>query len=134
MSEQMSMPTMMGLHNVRIAVSDLDRSAAWYCETFGLAHEDDFIEDGIRTGTVLLHPNGKARVILYHAPERAAAFAGFDPVAFEIGGLEELKVWSKHLTELGVEHKLYEGTLGSVIKGITDPDGIMTRLYTAEKQ
>jgi catechol 2,3-dioxygenase-like lactoylglutathione lyase family enzyme len=129
-----SVPPLAGLHNVRIAVSDLAKSTEWYTTTFGLAHEVDFIENGVHTGTSLLHPSGRARVILYHSPERAGALAGFDPIAFDIANLEDMYEWDAHLTSLGIAHKApYQGHLGTAMPGITDPDGIQIRLYTHER-
>lgn len=127
-------PTLSGIHNVRIAVSDLAASTQWYEETFGLQNEVDFIEHGVHTGTSLLHPNKRARVILFQSRERAEQLSGFDPIAFEIPTLADLYEWHEHLTALGIEHKApYQGHLGTVIPAIKDPDGIQIRLYTAER-
>lgn len=134
MPNRAATPPVAGLHNVRIAVSDLTTSTEWYTRIFGLTHEVDFIEHDVHTGTSLLHPTGHARVILYHSVERAAALSGFDPIAFEIASLADLYAWDEHLTNVGVPHKPpYQGHLGTVIPGITDPDGIQIRLYTAER-
>jgi len=64
------------------------------------------------------------------APERAAAMAGFDPLALCVPTAQALKAWQQRLDDLGEPHGgIVTGHAGSVLVGLRDPDGIEIRLY-----
>lgn len=72
-------------------------------------------------------------VALREQPTAAAGAAGFDPVSFAVTDRDAALAWAEHLDHLGVEHSaVAAGTLGWTLD-IADPDGIIIRLYSADR-
>lgn len=85
-------------------------------------------------GVALRDPKGTVRLAVRFAPQRAAALAGFDPIALAVAGRTELESWARHLDELNVPYDgIVSGHVGWLITGLHDPDGIEVRLYTFEE-
>jgi hypothetical protein len=69
-----------------------------------------------------------------HDPRRAAALAGFDPIALGVPTHADLEAWVSRLDALGQPHGgIVTGHRGWVLVGLHDPDGIEVRLYTIER-
>ena len=51
-------PELDGVHHVKLPVSDLDRSRAWYESRLGYQAGTEFVENGTMMGVVMMHPNG----------------------------------------------------------------------------
>ncbi len=125
------MSALRGLHHVKLPVADVVRSRDWYARVLGFVPDIDFVEDGTLMGVAMHDPGGTVRLALRHDPQRAAAFAGFDPIAFGAPGTAELEAWRSRLDELGEPHGgIGAGHDGSMLAGLHDPDGIEVRLYT----
>jgi catechol 2,3-dioxygenase-like lactoylglutathione lyase family enzyme len=119
-----------GFHHVKLPVSDVQRSLGWYERVLGLRVKIEFVEEGILKGVALADPGEAAEIALRHDPERAAWFAGFDPVALCVPTADALRAWQRRLDELGEPHGgIVAGHAGSVLVGLHDPDGIEIRLY-----
>lgn len=87
----------------------------------------------VRGLTGLLPGSPPVAVALREHPTAAAGAAGFDPVSFAVTDLAGAIAWAEHLDHLGVEHShVAEATLGWTLD-IADPDGIIIRLYSAER-
>jgi len=126
----MDMP-LAGFHHVKLPVSDVARSRDWYARVLDLHTVLEFVEEGILMGVALGDPAGTASVALRHDPARAAAMAGFDPIALLVPTRDELSAWEQRLNNLGEPHGgIITGHAGWVIVGLHDPDGIEIRLYT----
>jgi catechol 2,3-dioxygenase-like lactoylglutathione lyase family enzyme len=125
------MPELSGIHHVKLPVTDLDRSRCWYESVLGLHVEIEFTEDGVVRGLALADAPGTIRLALRHDPARAAAAAGFDPLAIAVPTTAAVQAWREHLDRLGQPHggvvTGHHG--GSVLIGLHDPDGIEIRLY-----
>jgi len=65
-----------------------------------------------------------------HAPERAAAMAGFDPIAIGVPTGDKVVAWRQRLDDLGVPHGgIVSGHFGAkLLVGLHDPDGLEIRL------
>jgi catechol-2,3-dioxygenase len=97
----------------------------------GLRIEIEFVEDGVLRGLALADASGRLRLALRLDPVRAAALAGFDPIALEVPKRDDVEAWRGRLDDLGQPHggviTGHKG--GSVLVGLHDPDGIEIRLY-----
>lgn len=128
-------PSLTGLHNIRVPVSDLPRSIEWYERVFGFEELMEFTNQGTRTGMVMTHPSG-ARLILMIDPETASAMSGEapgkGPIALGVADQAQLEAWLEHLRAIGLDVSSYQGHLGWIIPHIVDPDGLEIRIYTDE--
>jgi catechol-2,3-dioxygenase len=90
----------------------------------------EFVESGVLMGVGMYDPTGSVGLALRHDPVRAAALAGFDPVALRVPTPAALDAWLKRLEDLGEPHGgVITGHAGRVLVGLRDPDGIEVRLY-----
>ncbi|WP_409331582.1 VOC family protein [Trujillonella humicola] len=125
---------MNGFHHVKLPVSDVVRSRDWYLSVLGLAVEIEFVEDGVLMGVALRDRTGTVSLAARLDPERAAALAGFDPVAVGVPTRSDLEEWAERLDTLGEPHGgIVTGHEGWALVGLHDPDGIEVRLYTTER-
>ncbi len=125
------MPDLSGFHHIKLPVADLGRSRDWYTSVLGLRVEIEFVEDGVLHGLALADANGRLGLALRLDPVRAAALAGFDPVALQVPERGDVEAWRARLDDLGQPHGgVVTGHRGgSVLVGLHDPDGIEIRLY-----
>jgi catechol-2,3-dioxygenase len=124
-------PTLAGVHHLKLPVSDLDRSMAWYGRCLGYQVAIEFREHGRRTGVSMVHPDGGPWLGLVHAPERARAAAGFDYFSIGVPDRSSLESLAAHLTELGEQHAgVHFATVGWILPMLHDPDGHEVRFYT----
>jgi catechol 2,3-dioxygenase-like lactoylglutathione lyase family enzyme len=121
---------LVGIHHVKLPVSDLVRSRAWYGDVLGFETALEFVEDGEVRGVALHRDGCQPQIALRQDPERARAWSGFDPVALLVPDRESVDRWSAALHEQGEPHDVVRGHLGgAVLVGLHDPDGIEIRLY-----
>jgi catechol 2,3-dioxygenase-like lactoylglutathione lyase family enzyme len=127
-------PQLDGVHHLKLPVSDIDRSCAWYETRLGYRVSKEFVEDGRVMGVGMTHPAGGPGLALRLDPAKAAAAAGFD--YFSIGvptraGLESL---AARLAKLGETNaSVHAASTGWILPGIHDPDGHEVRFYTTEQ-
>ena len=124
-------PALEGIHHLKLPVRDLDRSLAWYQDRLGYETMHEFIEDGVRMGIAMTHPNGGPDLAIRLDPERAQAAAGFDYFAIGVPGREAIESLAAVLTERGDHHDgVLRTPVGWVLLGVQDPDGHAVRFYT----
>ncbi|MFG2074033.1 Glyoxalase/Bleomycin resistance protein/Dioxygenase superfamily protein [Nonomuraea maritima] len=122
--------TLNGFHHVKLPVADVERSRDWYERVLGLRVFIEFVEDGELMGVALRDANNVVDVALRQDPVRAAAMAGFDPMALCVPTLRDLKAWQQRLDDLSEPHGgIVTGHVGQVLVGLHDPDGIEIRFY-----
>ena len=124
--------TVTGFHHVKLPVSDVARSRAWYERVLGLETLIEFEEEGVVRGVALRLPDGGvAGIALREDPTRAAGLAGFDPVALLVPEREQVEHWRARLDDHGETHGgIVTGHGGGkVLVGLRDPDGLEVRLY-----
>ena len=125
------MGELQGFHHVKLPVSDLARSREWYERVLGLQVYAEFVEDGVVMGVALCDAAATIDLALRHDPVRAAALAGFDPIALAVATRDGVQDWAHRLDELGIPHGgVVTGHRGgAVLVGLRDLDGVEIRLY-----
>ena len=123
---------LLGLHHLRLPVSDVSRSSDWYTQVFDFEARMVVEEEDRLVGIVVSHRSGLT-LGLHHTPVLARTLRGFCPFAFSITTVDELIRWCTHLDTLGVDHSApTEGHLGWYVE-VPDPDGIIIGLNTVGK-
>ena len=124
-------PSLAGVHHLKLPVRDLARSREWYASRLGYEVELEFVEDGKLMGIAMRHPNGGPDFGLRLDPERAEAAAGFDYFSIGVPDRESIEAIAAHMTELGEEHAgVHRATAGWIMPLLHDPDGHEVRFYT----
>jgi Glyoxalase/Bleomycin resistance protein/Dioxygenase superfamily len=79
MNAAITPPRPLGVHHVKVPVTDLGRSRAWYESVFGIEMMIEFPDDDGTVRGVAYAPINQLTLSLREDPERAAALAGFHP-------------------------------------------------------
>ena len=126
-----SAPSLDGIHHLKLPVTDLGRSLAWYRHRLGYEVMQEFVEGGVVMGVAMAHPNGGPALALRLDPDRARAAAGFDYFAIGVPGHDAIDALAARLAALGDAHAGVQRTpVGWVLPGTHDPDGHEVRFYT----
>jgi len=126
------MPELAGIHHVKFAVSDIERSVAWYERVFGFKVTMEFKdEQGIVRGSVgQLAGLDRTLLAFRENKELSEAVTGFDPVSFAVEDRADVEAWVAHLNEQGVENSgLRIAAIGYIVF-FHDPDGIKLHVYS----
>ena len=125
-------PELSGVHHVKLPVTDLERSRAWYEGRLGYEQVMEFRDGEKVAGLLMTHPRGGPALALWLDPARAAAVAGFDYFAFGAPNRKALEELAARLTALGEHHPgVHPGTIGWVLPHVKDPDGHELRFQCA---
>ncbi len=130
----MSTGEILGIHHIKIPVTDLVRSRAWYERVFELETRMEFRDDhdGVVRG-VSYRAKGDFALALREQPDAARGIAGYDPFAIMLRGRADIDHWVTRLDELGVVHgAVTEATIGYIL-AFDDPDGLQLRFYTLDE-
>ncbi|NUR49007.1 MAG: VOC family protein [Hamadaea sp.] len=128
----MTKPILSGIHHIKIPVTDLARSVAWYGEVFGFETTMEFPEaDGVTRGVAGTAPGlGDTMIAFRVNPEAAQGCRGFDPVSFAVDGKDDIEAWAARLDELGIRRSpVIEASIGWLLV-FDDPDGLTLHLYS----
>ena len=102
------MPTFTSLSHLDLSVTDVERSATWYCDVLGLRRAKRADLDN-RIMIVLVHEaTGLIIGLNQHKDTVGKRFdehrPGLDHVGFAVSEREELDEWRARFEKLGVEH------------------------------
>ncbi|HEY3751103.1 MAG TPA: VOC family protein [Pseudonocardiaceae bacterium] len=128
----MTHPTLAGIHHVKIPVTDLDRSIAWYARVFGFQVTMRFPDgDGVVRGVAGSVPGlGDTELTLRINRQAAEGCRGFDPVSFAVDDRPDVEAWAAHLDRLDIPHSpVIEASVGWLLV-FDDPDGLQLHLYS----
>jgi catechol 2,3-dioxygenase-like lactoylglutathione lyase family enzyme len=122
-------PSICGVHHVKIPVTNLTSSRAFYEQLFDLDVLMEFPDsDGVPRG-VAYRPLGGVSLALREDPDRAAALAGYDVIAFAVVDVVAVDAWVSYLDSRGIRNSgRVQGSVGPVV-GFDDPDHIQIVLY-----
>jgi len=126
------MPELAGIHHVKMPVTDLDRSRAWYGRVLGFKVTHEFPDaDGVVRGVAGEVPGlGDSMLCLRVNSEAAQGCQGFDPVSFAVPDRVDIEAWAAHLDTLGIPHSpVIEASIGWLLV-FNDPDGLDLHLYS----
>jgi catechol 2,3-dioxygenase-like lactoylglutathione lyase family enzyme len=127
----MTVPALAGLHHLKLPVSDLDLSLAWYQRVLGanhLAQFDHVDDDGQRYAVIVAVPGVDVPLELRWAPEAAQHMAGYDPVNLAAASVADLHDWVAHLEAERVDNSgVLTGGAGHLLV-LSDPDGTFLRI------
>lgn len=124
--------TFVGLHHVRLPVSDVMRSHDWYVDVLGFEPRLTLEEEDEVVGVVVGHHSGLI-LGLHHKPALALALRGFCPMALNVGSTDDLDRWCVRLDTLQISHSApTEAHLGWCVE-VSDPDGLVIELHTASQ-
>jgi glyoxylase I family protein len=127
------MPTITGVHHVAFTVQDVDASAAWYQDLFGMQVVRQADDETVRR-RVLVHPECGLRIGLLEYPAHAdGTFSefrtGLDHIAFTVPSRDDLEAWQRLLSEKGVTFSpIADSPLGALI-ALRDPDNIQLEIW-----
>jgi glyoxylase I family protein len=129
------MPKFAAVSHIDLSVSDVESSAAWYCDVLGLRRLRRADLDN-RIMIVLRHEDTGLIIGLnqHHAPS-ADRFdehrPGLDHIGFSVPERSDLEVWQRRLAELGVDHSPVQDSpsgSGSALV-FRDPDNIQLEFW-----
>lgn len=142
----MALLTTTGLHHIRLTVTDLERSKAFYSDVLGFeiaaespGHPSDpdvRRDPGQLYGGVVFQTNGilfGLRPVADAADRFDSERVGLDHVSFSVAGRDDLVTLVDRLEEAGIPHGsvIDLPDFGIAILSFSDPDGVHLELTAA---
>jgi catechol 2,3-dioxygenase-like lactoylglutathione lyase family enzyme len=130
-------PSLKGIHHIKLAVSDLDASVAFYQRVFDAKINSNFVFESIGEGqtqayVLEIEGLGGAKLQLRQNFAQAIAQRAFDPIAVAVDNRAELGDWANYLDSIDVKHS----SILTVVLGwalvFEDPDENRIRIFTKE--
>lgn len=130
MTAEVALPAILGLHHVKVAVSDLPRSRAWYERVLAVQLAVEFRDEGDeRIRGVAYAPVGGFTLALRERGDVVAT--GFDPFAILVADRAAIDGWVERLDALGVQHTPVQRGAQAWKVTTADPDGTEVAFYSA---
>jgi len=120
---------------VKLPVTDLQRSVGWYCRLMDLALRYEFVEDGELRGAVLHSEEGGFNVALRLRQHCAGTpdLTGFDVMGLHMASREALAGVRERCAALGAAcTEIQDRGPHEAVVDVTDPDGTLLRFYWAD--
>lgn len=128
------MADVLGYHHLSLSVTDLARSTEWYQQVLGLDVAAEIEGEGFRRTRLRAAKSGVTLTLTRHDEQSGESFserrAGMDHVAFQVGGVEEVRALKDRSAELGIDHSEVKATDGSTAMiTLRDPDNIQIEVF-----
>ena len=123
-----------GYHHVSLSVSDLGRSAEWYCQTLDFEIDAEIEGKGFRRTRLRAPGSGLTLALTAHERQSGEPFderhAGMDHIAFNVGSAEAVHELKGRFEELGVVHsEVKQAASGNAMITLRDPDNIQLEVF-----
>jgi catechol 2,3-dioxygenase-like lactoylglutathione lyase family enzyme len=120
-----------GIAQVKLPVTDLAVSVAWYRRLLDLRLWVEIVEDDVLRGAGLIDPRGRFNISLRDRSVCASQpdLNGFDVVAFLPASRSVLDQLVARCDRLGIGHGGVVDTPGGQLLDVPDPDGTVLRFY-----
>lgn len=117
------------VESIKLPVSDLAVSRAWFGEVFDLHETMEWADDDGVVRGVAMAGIGQLLLALREEPAAAAATRGFGFLNIGVPDATDLAECAEHLDALGISHtKVITGAQGRLV-GFHDPDGRELSFY-----
>jgi len=130
-------PLLMGIHHIKFAVTDLDRSLRFYEAFLGAKRipEADHkrTDDGSLYAYILEVQGLGCPLELQLHPEQAKRHRRFDPLTIAVKDRQGLEAWDDLLTEKNIRHSPIITAVQGWLILVEDPDQNRVGLQTLEK-
>jgi catechol 2,3-dioxygenase-like lactoylglutathione lyase family enzyme len=133
----MTPPPLMGIHHIKFAVTDLDRSLRFYESAFGAKRVPELdhrrTDDGFLYAYILEADGLGCMLELRLNRAQAEKHRLFDPLTIAVKDRQALEAWESVLTQKNIRHSpIITAVVGWLIV-MEDPDQNRVRLYTLER-
>ena len=119
-----------GIHHVRLPVTDLDRSYAFWRDVLGYERDFDFPGLDGPLGWALKHPTGGPSIVLWHDPEKAAASSGFPWFSIGLPSSRDVMNLAEELDRRGIRHGGVQDAFVEIkLPFVNDSDGHLIGFY-----
>ncbi len=127
------MSTITGVHHVALTVTDVERSASWYCDLLGMVVVLAGDEDTVRY-RVLAHPSSGCIVGLRQYTTGSddpfdELRTGLDHLAFAVGSAGELQEWEAELARREIHFTPAAVTPIGTVVVFRDPDNVQLEFW-----
>ena len=127
------MPSITGGHHVALTVSDVDRSAEWYCTLLNMQVALTGDSEDVKFRVLADPRSGWVLGVRQYPARETDRFdelrTGLDHLAFGVATRAELEGWEKELSSRGITFTpIAETPIGSVIV-FRDPDNIQLEFW-----
>ena len=127
------MPDFSSVSHIDLSVSDVEKSAAWYCEVLGLRRLRRVDYDDRIMVVLLREAIGLIIGLNQHSVTTTDRFnernLGLDHIGFGVVDRDELDAWQTRLTSLAVEHSPVADTPTGAALVFRDPDNIQLEFW-----
>ena len=127
------MPDFSSVSHIDLSVSDVEKSAAWYCEVLGLRRVRRVDYDDRIMVVLLREAIGLIIGLNQHSVTTTDRFnernLGLDHIGFGVVDRDELDAWQTRLTSLAVEHSPVADTPTGAALVFRDPDNIQLEFW-----
>ena len=132
----MTTPPLMGIHHIKLAVTDLDRSLHFYEACLGARRipkaDHRRTDDGSLYAYIIEVPGLGCPLELQLHPEQAKKHRRFDPLTIAVKDRHVLEAWDALLTEKNIRHSPIITAVQGWLIVIEDPDQNRVGLQTLE--